>query len=201
MTSPLTTRPYLSLIQQAAMDEGITIEAIEPNHIYRLQTPRACWLMMGVDPGLNDSTAFQLAKSKSATYAVLSDAKVPAVPHHFLNHPDAPRGSSSVFGKAEKWHKYYDSPVVVKPDDGSQGRQVSLVENVNQLQQHLTELFIRSQHAALSPFMEGKYEYRIVVLDGESVFGFAKIQPDGEWRHNLVHGAKQKKSLQLSYLN
>lgn len=193
MNQPQTSRPYLSLIQQAALAEGISIECIEPDLIYRLSSSYHSWLMLDVDIGLNDAISYQLAKSKSATYAVLAKAKIPAIPHHFLHHPDAPRGSSQVYNQAQHVFQRYQTSIVIKPDDGAQGRQVSLATNGTELQQQLERLFAKSQHAALSPFSPSQFEYRLVVLNGACYIGFSKIRSTGEWRHNLAHGAQAGK--------
>ena len=186
----LSTRPYLSLIQSAALETGIRIEPIEPDVLYRLSYDGEVWVMYGVDPGLNDSLGFQLAKYKSLTYAVLADAGLPAVPHHFLPNPDSERGNPRVYETAEQWLHRYGPPLVVKPDDGAQGRLVTRVWDAEQLRSTLEHMFVNVRHVAVSPYRPAEREYRIVVLDGQAKLQFAKQRPQGEWRHNLSLGAK-----------
>lgn len=186
----LSTRPYLSLIQQAAQAAGIAVEPIDPDILYRLTCGETSWVMYGVDPGLNDCTSFQLAKHKSAAYAVLASSGVPAVPHHFVANPAYRRNGDGGIGTALKWLKHYGNPLVVKPDDGSKGRQVSRVQDADELRLALDQLFARFQHAAVSPFRQAEREYRVVVLDGMPKLMFSKLRADGEWRHNLALGAR-----------
>jgi ribosomal protein S6--L-glutamate ligase len=186
----LSARPYLSLIQTAALEAGIRIEPIEPDILYRLSSGGASWVMYGVDPGLNDSLGFQLAKYKSLTYAVLADAGIPAVPHHFLANPDSERGDPRVYEEAEQWLRRYGPPLVVKPDDGAQGRLVMRVREAAELRLTLEQVFAKVRHVSVSPYRPAEREYRIVVLDGQAMLQFAKQRPEGEWRHNLALGAR-----------
>lgn len=185
----LSQRPYLSLIQQAALATGINIQPVETDMIYRLEMASHSWLMAGVDPGLNDSSAFQLAKQKSLSYAALAAAGVPAVPHHYMVNPQSQRGHGQVMDQAETWMRHYGVPMVIKPDDGAQGRQVTLAHDPDELRTQLTGLFAKVQHAVVSPYREAGKEYRVVVLDGQAHILFSKSKPTGEWRHNLALGA------------
>lgn len=186
----LSQRPYLSLIQQAALAAGIELLPVETDMIYRLQYAGRSWLMAGVDPGLNDSSAFQLAKQKSLSYAALTSVGVPAVPHHYMVNPQSQRGHEQVFEAAEAWMRHYGAPLVVKPDDGAQGRQVTLAHDPSELRTQLNELFAKVQHAVVSPYRAADKEYRVVILDGQAHILFSKSKPSGEWRHNLALGAQ-----------
>jgi glutathione synthase/RimK-type ligase-like ATP-grasp enzyme len=185
----LSTRPYLSTIQKAALEHGIDITAIETDIIYRLHHRDRHWLMLGVDPGLNDSTSFQLAKHKSFTYAALAAAHLPAIPHHYMVNPSSERGDDQVYQEAERWYNHYSCPLVVKPDDGAQGRQVLKASGKSELREHLAFVFAKVQHAVVSPYRHAEKEYRVVVLNGEAKLLFTKLKAPGEWRHNLALGA------------
>jgi glutathione synthase/RimK-type ligase-like ATP-grasp enzyme len=186
----LSTRPYLSLIQQAALNRGLEITPIETDMIYQLKYHDHKWLMYSVDPGLNDSTAFQLAKHKSLTYAVLAAAGIPSIPHHYMVNPTSERGHAEVYNTAERWLKQYGCALVVKPDDGAQGRQVTKAVNAQELRNQLDYVFSKVQHAVISPYRQAEKEYRIVVLNGQAKLMFTKRKAPGEWRHNLALGAK-----------
>ncbi|MFD2332809.1 RimK family alpha-L-glutamate ligase [Cohnella sp. GCM10020058] len=185
-----TTRPYLKLIQRAGEAEGVSFETITPNLTYRARRGEASFLMTDAELGLNPSSASALAVSKSAASDALRAADVPGVEHIFLPHPGHRfgAGAADTYIRAESAFERFGGDAVVKPDDGAQGRHVYRVRNKEQLREALRAVFALERHAAVSPYCEAEFEYRIVVLAGEARVWVGK-QRNGSWKHNLAEGA------------
>lgn len=102
-------------------------------------------------------------------------------------------GYPTVSGKAfysEQWCKKIDSkrnihaacryaqklgfPVVVKPNEGSHGEGVFLVQNKKQLYRAMRFIFKESRVALVQRVVRGR-DYRIVVLDGEVISAYERI--------------------------
>jgi glutathione synthase/RimK-type ligase-like ATP-grasp enzyme len=143
------------------------------------------------DLGLNTSTQYQVMKDKAATSWVLERASVPTAEHFLLLRKDSQGWTSSQGAEQMKFIERVGFPVVVKPNGGSNGTAVFLVDNSNQLDAMLLELFEQHRAIALSPFIRVQKEYRVTVLDGEVLLIYAKIQDARkDFRFNLSHGAQ-----------
>ncbi|MFC3800403.1 RimK family alpha-L-glutamate ligase [Cohnella sp. GCM10012308] len=185
-----TTRPYLRLIQRVGEAEGVSFETITPNLTYRARRGEASFLMTDAELGLNPSSASALAVSKSAASDALRAAGVPGVEHVFLPHPGHRFGvgAAATYVRAEAAFERFCGDAVVKPDDGAQGRHVYRVRNKDELREALRAVFALERHAAVSPYREAEFEYRVVVLAGEARVWVGK-QRNGSWKHNLAEGA------------
>lgn len=187
-----TTRPYLALIQNSVKDDGIYFEEIAPNYLYRAVRGEQSFLMHDVEVGLNNSAAAKLAMSKSGTYEVLRHSQIPAVEHIFLMNNFSRFSNSDAFSLAKDQFFQWGKCVVLKDDHGSQGSNVYKITTVEELEERLHELFrIQVHGAAISPYYETTYEYRIATLLGEPKIFLAKERTTS-WKHNLIGGAKAK---------
>jgi carbamoylphosphate synthase large subunit len=191
-------RPFLSLVHDAGRACGIQFTEIVPNAVYKVEKSGQSFLMNGVDLGLNTTSAASIANSKSLTYSVLSYARVPCVEHLFLLHPHSPYASEDVYEKATCFFETFGPHLVVKPDNGMQGNDVFKVESLAELHESTTHLFTKSLNVALSPYYEAKYEYRVVVLNGEAKLSFTKEKVHS-WKHNLTGG--HAKVIELDFLD
>lgn len=132
--------------------------------------------------GLNNAAADRLCDDKVATYDVLIRANIPAVEHKFLTEENL---NLSMLEK-----RLLTGSLVIKPNDGTGGCNVVCVTTVDKLQQELKRLFISSDRLAVSPFIDIRTEYRVVVLDGEVELFYAKhLMNANEWKFNLGQGA------------
>ncbi|RUS46037.1 RimK family alpha-L-glutamate ligase [Cohnella sp. AR92] len=181
-------RPYLRMVQSAGASVGVSFREIEANQIYYASKEDKRFAMYNVDLGLNDSSSFNIAKSKASTHSVLSAAGVPSIEHRFLLNANSKYTSEDVFDKAEHILGQYGSDAVVKRDDGAQGENVFRVGSKEELRDRLKHIFGLELNAAISPYRSSDLEYRVVVLNGEARLAFSKSKT-GSWKHNLSHGA------------
>lgn len=188
----MLTRPYLNLIQKSVEEDGVKFEEISENYLYKAIRGNQSFLMHDVEVGLNNASSQKIAMSKCGTYDVLNHAKIPAIKHVFLMNHKSRFTTNDDYELARKLFKKWNNHVVVKQDDGSQGRNVYQISNEPTLINCLNELFSLNVHAAISPFYEASYEYRVATLLGEPKIFLAKERTSSSWKHNLICGAISK---------
>ncbi|WP_026671771.1 ATP-grasp domain-containing protein [Alkalihalobacterium bogoriense] len=185
----MTTRRYLSLIQQSVQKDGVTFKEIVPDYLYVAQKDNDSFLMHDVEIGLNNSASMKIAQSKSATYSVLAAHKVPAIEHVFLRNTLSRFATDDPIHQGRQWYSKWNQKVVVKPDTGAQGNHVYKIDVPEELDQKINTIFSLEYNVAISPFYEATYEYRIITLFQQPKLFIGK-QRTTTWKHNLIGGAK-----------
>ncbi|SDI02680.1 ATP-grasp domain-containing protein [Alteribacillus bidgolensis] len=187
----MTNRPYLSMIQQSVAHDGITFEEITPDYLYKVKKGEKSFLMNDLEMGLNTSSSAKLAASKSGTYDVLASHDIKAIEHVFLLNKHSRFQASDPFQPAEDLFFTFNEKVVVKPDNGAQGKNVFKIDNLEKLKETLDYLFSLHVNVAVSPFYSSTFEYRVVTLYGTPKL-FLKKERTNSWKHNLINGAASK---------
>lgn len=142
------------------------------------------------DVGLNSSLSRKKVSDKSMCYRLLSDLNIPAVPHWFLMPPGNTKYSiGGVFNDLYALFDSSENGIVLKPNEGGAGRDVTLVKSLNDLDIVAMDLFRSGSAIAVSPYYHYDVEYRVVVLDGEVQMAFGKRKADGDFKHNLSSGS------------
>ena len=90
-------------------------------------------------------------------------------------------------------------PVIVKPNSGTQGINVSVAWNTEELRSCLVEVFKGDRVALIEKYLPGK-DYRIVVLDGEviSAYGRIPLSVTGDGKHSVLALLKHKQKKFIS---
>src|SRR3989344_394172 len=70
------------------------------------------------------------------------------------------------------WHRGF--PLIVKPNSGSQGKNVSVVHNAREMRAALKEIFLDDRVALVQKLVKGR-DYRIVGLDNEIISAYERI--------------------------
>ncbi|MCA0991398.1 ATP-grasp domain-containing protein [Pseudalkalibacillus hwajinpoensis] len=185
-------RPYLEMIKNSALKDGVTFEEIEPNYLHHVKKGKLSFIMYDVDIGLNNSTSTKLASSKSGTFEALKHAEIPAIEHFFLINNKSRFCQDNPFNLAKELFEKFNNTIVLKPDNGRQGNNVFKITNLSQLEEKLNHIFSLEVNAVLSPYFESNLEYRIVTLGNIPKIYFAK-ERTYNWKHNLIKGALPKK--------
>lgn len=134
--------------------------------------------------GLNDSAAATISQDKVATYELLREANVPAVPHVLVS--TRANSYKGWLPRANEWEQF-----VIKPTHGGGGRAVYLLSNTREA----TKLMNGhgEQSWCVAPFVKVLSETRLIFLGEEIVLAFEKHDPPmghGLPMHNLRLGAR-----------
>lgn len=133
----------------------------------------------GYDVGLNSAMAHRIANDKSATAEVLALSGVACIPHTvFLN----PR-LNALIGAGGSWEAMLalldQNPrgVVVKPNEGTSGRDVALATSRAALELAADRIFSSHPGLAISPYVEIEDEVRVVLIDDMAAVVYRKERP------------------------
>jgi glutathione synthase/RimK-type ligase-like ATP-grasp enzyme len=144
-------------------------------------------LIFGYDLGLNSAVAHRIAGDKAATAELLALSNIPCVPHVLLMRP--PFRTGGAWEAMLALLDAHPSGLVVKPNEGTSGHNVTRVSDRPGLEEAVQALLAKDRDVAVSPFLDIEDEVRVVLLDGTPLVVYAKQRSLGEWRHNLDAGA------------
>jgi glutathione synthase/RimK-type ligase-like ATP-grasp enzyme len=147
---------------------------------------------MGYNFPHNTASAAKIAADKVATYILLDEADVPAVPHFLVRlttevSTDWPMLYGPVLIKAG----ISRGPVVVKPLDRSGGYGVILCPDLSTACRAIDRLLDAYRVAVVAPFIAINSEVRLIMLDGSPLLAYEKLRAK-DWRHNLELGAQAR---------
>jgi glutathione synthase/RimK-type ligase-like ATP-grasp enzyme len=184
-------REIARYLRRFADQNGIAITAMADDWIFVLERGDVRHIVVGYDLGLNSSTAHRIANDKAATYEVLAVGKVPALPHVVFLHPRYAEHLSydgnwaRMLAAFDEWRR----DVVVKPNEGTGGEQVSRARTNFELEHAVHGILGSERSVAISPYTTIDREIRLFVLNGVAVLGYEKMVPavTGDGRSTLAH--------------
>ena len=179
MTLPNEKRVLVSLLREIAAEEGYALTSFSHDWILRFKKGGQTRHIFGYNFEINSATARMLAADKAATSDLLAHAEVPRVEHKLFLHPKL-AGYVSSAGNWDSMQAYATQkgyPLVVKPNEGTGGEDLYMAENALELEQNVLALFEKQRAICLSPFLEIEQEYRVIVLDEETLLIYAKKRP------------------------
>lgn len=178
---------FIQFVNNACAELGITITWLSGSWIARLQKDNTVTYIYGYNFPLNNAVAAGIMRDKTATYEVLAQQGIPAVPHFLLRREGIPDNVDL----ADLALKLAPLPLVVKPSiGGSGGRHVFKCETLAELQEALHKVTEGNKTIAVGPLVDVTREFRVVVLDGTVKVMFEKQRQEGAWHHNLRLGAE-----------
>jgi len=179
-------------IKEICEEENIQFELYSQDYIVRLTKGDVTRHVLWSNWDTNNAASDRIACDKSACYTVLTQAGVPAIPHEILLHPYRRQGWTGEKGtwqQALDFFNDHNQKVVLKPNQGTNGRGVHLCETVQALETAAHSIFEASPDIAISPFYEIVTEYRVFYVKGDCPLVYGKTPGEDNWRHNLSQGA------------
>jgi len=179
-----------NLIKEICKQEDILFESYSKNYVLRLTKNEKIKYIFGAYWDLNSASADRIACDKCACYTLLKENGVPAIEHELLYNPLIRAGwSDSTWLQAIKYFNTHSGQVVIKPNQGSSGRDVYYCDSISALETATQTIFALCPDAAISPFKHIELEYRIFYLKGKCLFAYGKTPGEYTWKHNLSEGA------------
>ncbi len=187
-------RFLVDAVRAYAEQNNIKFELFSGDWIMRLEKPSLSTsitkYLFGNDFGINNTAARAICNDKSATYQVLTREGVPALEHRIFLRPETLGAPKDTYELAKQAFKDFNNKVICKPNSGSSGSDIILVESEANLQNVLDELFIKYRAVTISPFVNISAEYRVCMLNGTVELIYEKVRQSDELQHNLSHGAE-----------
>jgi len=186
---------FEKMISEIAEENAYNYALLSRGYIRELSdgVTGGCMYIVGHRFPLNNQVAAALADDKVATCSVLCVHGINHVEHALIEKP-------SCFGLSENERDFLNMllsnnhKLVVKPNRGTCGRNVFLVNNEKELRAAASRIFATGSNMAVSIFQEIKTEYRVVILNGVARLVYGKIRTDNPdnpdaWKNNLSCGA------------
>jgi glutathione synthase/RimK-type ligase-like ATP-grasp enzyme len=183
-------RIFVDALKRYCSDHGIAVEIRSQGWLIVMRRETRTHFTLGYDVGLNSAMAHRIANDKSATAEVLTLSDVACIPHALFLHPRLnahipPQGSwAAMLGLLDENPK----GVVVKPNEGTSGRDVLLVTNRPALELAVNRIFSSHPGLAISPYVEIEDEIRVILIDGVPAVVYRKDRPavTGDGKHSLL---------------
>jgi glutathione synthase/RimK-type ligase-like ATP-grasp enzyme len=165
-------RWMVTMLRDICESRGISFRSYSDDWLLEFEHNSVVSRVLGYRFDLNSSVAGSIAQDKVATYQLLSNAGIDAVPHALV------RTKISEVDREvmSRWDQ-----VVIKHLTGAGGHGVRLYDNIGNAISHIEQSGVAGW--AVSPFIGINREIRIILLDGELLLSYEK-EPI------LLHGLK-----------
>ena len=165
------------LIEEICMEEDISFHLVSKNWIMILEKNDKTRLIAGYKFGLNDHALGLVCDDKYAMYDVLKNYHLPVAEHYII----FPNYSEE---QVEEYAKKYQYHLVVKPNEGTCGKDTYQVHTKEELFEKIDKTLKKSYSISISPFYEIKNEYRSIIYKDKIELFYGKQRPivegDGE---------------------
>jgi hypothetical protein len=183
-------RIFVDAVKRYCSDHGIAVEIRSQGWLIVMRRELRTHFTLGYDVGLNSAMAHRIANDKSATAEVLTLSDVACIPHALflhprLNAPVSPQGSwAAMLGLLEA----NPNGVVIKPNEGTSGRDVLLATDRPALEFAVNRIFSSHPGLAISPYVEIEDEIRVILIDGVPAVVYRKDRPavTGDGQQSLL---------------
>lgn len=185
----MTLSPMMELRGEAARRLGCELECLDPEtgYLHEVRKGDQRHLLLGGTSPLNDALASRLAEDKFHTALLVRRAgmRVPDTvrclrPGSF---PQEDFSSHRGLAPAQAFATEKGWPLVVKPNRGSRGRSVSVVQGPESLERAIDEVW-EDDYLALVQTPAPGMDVRLDLLDGEYLLGYTRqgvmLEGDGK---------------------
>ena len=161
------------LVSEICAEQGITCLSLSKGYILRLTKNGLTRHIYGNYWDLNSAAADRLACDKAGCFTLLKTSGVPAIEHTLVYNP-IHRGAwaeeEGTLQYALTYLEKHNNRIVVKPNQGTQGRDVYYCDAPIEVERALITIFNTEPDATLSPYAEiGK------------TYGFKPEYAPGHW--------------------
>ncbi|MCL2203611.1 MAG: ATP-grasp domain-containing protein [Defluviitaleaceae bacterium] len=180
-----------TLVSEICAEQDITCLSLSKGYILRMTKNGQTRHIYGNYWDLNSAAADRLACDKCGCYSLLSASGIPAIEHTLVFNPVERAAWAEENGTllyALEYLEKNNNKIVVKPNQGTQGRDVFFCDTPLSVEAALHTIFTKNPDAVLSPYVEIATEYRVFYLAGKAYFMYGKARGDS-WKHNLASGA------------
>lgn len=172
-------KTFHRLIRELCTELDIKLEKLSYDWILQLSKNGKVRHITNTRFDLTPEASGNIACDKYATYEVLKSQNVPTIKYTMIFNP-ARRGLyikdkgnySTIF---EEFQKY--GSLVVKPNQGCEGKGVSLCTTMKEVEVAIERLFKTNASVSICPFYDIDTEYRTFYLNGEVMLIYGKTKP------------------------
>jgi len=179
------------ILTEICNEKEIRLEFLSQKYILRMTKGDITRHIFGPYWDINSAAADRLACDKCGCYTILRNCQVPAIEHKLFFNPLQRAYLLAYEGTMQNALAFFeanDHKIVVKPNNGAQGRDVYLCKSPLEMEQAIQTIFTTDPDVALCPYHHIDIEYRAFYLNGQVHYIYGKTKGD-DWKHNLAQGA------------
>ena len=166
---------FIKIIKEACKELNYKIKFNFNGLLIKITTPKKSFLIFKNSFGLNNNLSSKICRDKSATSKILKDNQIPNI-NHWIFYTTGNKINSQEESQLNKKLSIYKK-LVLKPNEGSSGQDVYLIQNKKELKQISNKLTKKYRSIAISPFIDIQNEYRVIILNQKIQLIFKKEKP------------------------
>jgi len=171
---------FIMIVKEICDELNIKMTITSKDWMTILEKDNQKRFLLGTKFDLNSYALGSIFDDKYATYEMLKHFSIPVTEHQIIfsptNESDFAMGCNT-YEYAYDYLEKHDNNIVIKVNDGHQGKGVYHVTTKEGVKNVLDELFLNNYSLSLCPYYDIKSEYRVIMLDKEVELLFKKIKP------------------------
>lgn len=199
-------RTIVTILREIAEENGFEYKTFSYDWVKSFYKNGKSMYVYGYNFPINCTTFTQIANDKACTSEILSEKGIPNVPHfyfmspndiHYVKYLGVDGNWRQMLSLLEKYGK-----IICKPNSGTGGVGLRIVEDETELEKAVNELFSRESTMCICPYYNIENEYRVIILDGKVQLIFRKVRPfvTGNGKDNIASlCVKNKKKADNSF--
>ena len=175
------------MFKEVCNELGVKCTLLSKDWIFMLEKDSKIKFLAGYKSSLNDHAVGQVLDDKYALFEVLKTLEIPVADYSLVYGPRVKEDYAQDCNSIEYVKDYFikhNQYVVLKPNDGTCGRDVYRTNNLEELETLYNRLTNKYFSINIGPYYNIKNEYRFIVFDDEVKIAYKKNKPvvfgDGE---------------------
>ncbi len=159
---------------------GIKCTLLSKDWIFMLEKGEVTRFFAGYKSALNDHAVGMVLDDKYALYDVLKEKKLPVSEYNIVYGEKVTEDYAIGCNNFEYVKKYFyehNQDIVLKPNDGTCGRDVYRVRDINELEDLYSRLTRKYFSINMGPFYHIINEYRFIIYNGVPRIAYKKNKP------------------------
>lgn len=171
---------FKEIIKEICIEDNIKYKFLSKDWVIMLEKDGKTRFISGYKFDLNSHGIGLIVDDKYALYEVLKSKNIPVIEHKIvynkMNNLDYAIGCNT-YEYVKEYFQKNNNNIVIKPNNGTCGKNVFNVTEVNEIDIVLDKIFLKNYSISICPFYKIKHEYRAIMLDGENKLLYSKYLP------------------------
>lgn len=159
---------------------NIKYKYLSKDWIIKLEKNNKIRFITGYKFDLNNYAIGHIFDDKYGLYEILKDENIPVIEHNIFysetNEAEYAKDCKDI-NIIEDYFKKHNNKVVIKSNTGNSGKEVYLIEKIEDIEPIVKDLFIKNYSISYCPYYDALREYRIIVLKNNIKLIYQKIKP------------------------
>ena len=171
---------FQKITEKICKEKNIKYSLLSKDWVIMLEKDEKTRFISGYKFDLNSHGIGLIADDKYALYEVLKRKNIPVVEHKIVynktNKLDYAIGCNT-YEYVKDYFMENNQNIVIKPNNGTCGKNVFKVTNIEQIDDILDKIFSDNYSISICPFYNILHEYRVIMLNGENKLSYTKYLP------------------------